>query len=56
MVPVFRQQGVHREALAALTLFRDAAERKSLTLELTRRLIRYLKRAEGNPELKLEIP
>jgi transcriptional regulator with XRE-family HTH domain len=55
MVPVFGLQGVHREALAALTLFRDAAERESVTLELTRSLIRYLEHAEGNPELKFEI-
>jgi hypothetical protein len=56
IVSVFRLQGVHREALAALGLFHDAAERKTATLELTRSLIRYLRLAQGNPELKFEAP
>ncbi|HEY3566553.1 MAG TPA: helix-turn-helix transcriptional regulator [Thermoanaerobaculia bacterium] len=54
MASVFRLQGIHREALAALMIFRDAAERKTVTLELARRLIRYLRHAEGNPGLKFE--
>ncbi len=54
MASVFQLQGIHREALAALTLFRDAAERETVTLDLARRLIGYLKRAQGNPNLKFE--
>ncbi|MFL6262172.1 MAG: helix-turn-helix domain-containing protein [Thermoanaerobaculia bacterium] len=54
MASVFQLQGIHREALAALRLFRDAAERKTVTLELARSLICYLKRAQGSPGLKFE--
>lgn len=54
MAPVFQAQGVHREALAALRLFRDAAERESATADLARRLVRYLLRAQHNPELRFE--
>lgn len=56
IVSVFRLQGVHQEALAALGLFHDAAERKTATLELIRSLIRYLRLAQGNPELRFEAP
>jgi hypothetical protein len=52
MVSVFQSQGIHREALAALMIFRDAAEHKTVTLELARSLIRYFRRAQGNPDLK----
>ena len=52
--PVFRAQGVHREALAALKLFREAAERQVLTLSLARRLTTYLHRARNNPDLAFE--
>jgi len=55
MVSVFQLQGIHREALAALMIFRDAAERKTVTLELARSLIRYFRRVQGNPDLKFEM-
>jgi hypothetical protein len=45
---------MHREVLAALTLFRDAAETESLTLELARRLVAYLHRARHTPNLRFE--
>jgi tetratricopeptide (TPR) repeat protein len=54
MAPIFRAQGVHQGALAALQLFRDAAEREALTLDLARRLAAYLQRARYNPELRFE--
>ena len=56
MAPIFKAQGVHREVLAALKLFRDAAESESVTLELTQRLIDYLNRARYNPELRFQSP
>jgi tetratricopeptide (TPR) repeat protein len=56
MAPIFKAQGVHREVLAALKLFRDAAESESVTLELTQRLIDYLHRARYNPELRFQSP
>jgi tetratricopeptide (TPR) repeat protein len=52
--PILQVQGLHREALAALTLFRDAAEREAVTLDLARRLVTYLLRAQFNPELRFE--
>jgi transcriptional regulator with XRE-family HTH domain len=54
MAPIFQAQGIHREALAALKLFREAAEREAVTLDLARRLVTYLQRAQYNPELRFE--
>jgi transcriptional regulator with XRE-family HTH domain len=54
MAPIFKSQGVHREALAALKLFQDAAEHKAATVELARRLVPYLQRARHQPDLKFE--
>ncbi|MEA2604753.1 MAG: helix-turn-helix protein [Acidobacteriota bacterium] len=54
MAPIFQMQGVHREALAALNLFGQAAERKAVTVKLARRLVEYLYRARHNPSLKFE--
>jgi transcriptional regulator with XRE-family HTH domain len=54
MAPIFKTQGVHREALAALKLFREAAEREVVTVDLTRRLVAYLQRAQYNPNLRFE--
>jgi tetratricopeptide (TPR) repeat protein len=54
MAPIFQAQGVHGEALAALTLFCKTAEKEALTVELTRRLIEYLYRARHNPGLRFE--
>lgn len=54
MAPIFRAQGVHREALAALRLFSEAAERDAATSELARRLVSYLERARHDPQLRFE--
>jgi transcriptional regulator with XRE-family HTH domain/tetratricopeptide (TPR) repeat protein len=45
MAWIFRARDVHREALAALQLFREAAEREVLTLELAERLREYWRRS-----------
>jgi tetratricopeptide (TPR) repeat protein len=52
MKPLFEAQGVHREALAALKLFCDAAKKETLTVELARRMVEYLSRAQNDPELR----
>ena len=52
MVQLFRIQEVEREALAALQLFFDAARQETASLELTRRIVRYLYRAQHDPELR----
>jgi hypothetical protein len=54
MAPIFRAQGVHREALAALALFRQAAESEEVTADLARRFLEYLYRARQDPKLRFE--
>jgi transcriptional regulator with XRE-family HTH domain len=51
LVPIFQAEEVHREALAALTVFRQAAERESLTVELAQRITAFLRRAQHDPNL-----
>jgi transcriptional regulator with XRE-family HTH domain len=51
---VFSSQQVHREALAALRLFRTAAEQEDLTVKMVERLVSYLKQARHNPDLRFE--
>jgi hypothetical protein len=43
------------ERVAALRLFAAAAQREAATVELARRIRRFLYRAQQDPELKLEI-
>ena len=54
MAPIFVAQGVHREALAALKLFCEAAENESVTVELAQKVVAYLHRARHNPSLRFE--
>ncbi len=54
MVAVFRAQQVHREALAAVILFQEAAEQERATIELAKRLAAYLRRAQHDPTLRFE--
>lgn len=55
MLWIFSAQGVHREALAALKLFCEAAEREQATVALARRVADYLERARNNPHLCFEV-
>ncbi len=45
LVEKFQEMGIHREALAALKLFHEAAEREQATAELARRVLEFLFRA-----------
>ena len=54
METIFTAQGVHREALAALMIFCEAAKREAATVELARRVIRFLHRSQHDPELKFD--
>lgn len=54
MLWIFRAQGVHREALAALKLFCEAAEQEQATVDLARRVAEYLEKARNNPDLRFE--
>ena len=52
--PIFKANGVHREAMAALTLFRKAADQEKVTLDLAESLVAFLRKAQHDPELKFE--
>jgi tetratricopeptide (TPR) repeat protein len=54
MVPIFASRHIHREALAALTFFRQAVEAERAGAELVTRVANYLRRAEGDPALPFE--
>jgi len=54
LIEVFAENGVHREALAAMRLFHEAAEREEATAELARRVLRFLFQARHDPELRFE--
>lgn len=51
---IFKSQGVHQEALAALQLFFDAARKEEATADLARRLVEYLTKARCHPGLRFE--
>lgn len=50
--PIFQSQDVHREAVAALMLFQEAARQEQLTVKAVRDLVRYLKEARSDPSLR----
>ena len=54
MLPIFQAQDVHREALAALTLFQEAARKDQLTIERTLEVAAYLREARSEPSLRFE--
>lgn len=54
MLWIFKGQKVHQEALAAIALFCQAAEVEEAEAEWTRRLVKYLYRAQHNPSLRFE--
>ena len=54
MVPIFESRDVHQEALAALLVFREAAEAERVTASLVERLTTFLTRARRNPELRFD--
>jgi tetratricopeptide (TPR) repeat protein len=54
MVRIFTRQEIHREALAALTIFIKASRNGEATVELARRLTAYLNQARSDPRLRFE--
>ncbi len=52
IMPIFQSQDVHREALAALAIFRHAALTETVTLAFAKRLAEYLQNARHNPRLQ----
>ena len=53
MTPIQQAHAIHREALAALTLFRQAAGRERVA-QGRRDVLSYLGKARYNPELRFE--
>jgi tetratricopeptide (TPR) repeat protein len=51
---IFQAQGVHREAIAAMVLFQEAARKRKVTAAFVRRLQEYLIKARANAELKFQ--
>jgi transcriptional regulator with XRE-family HTH domain len=49
MTWIFKGGGIQREALAALSLFREAAEGETATIELTQRVIAEIKKVASRP-------
>lgn len=54
MYPIFRSQDVHRQALAALALFKQAALSEAITIGFVHEVTEYLKRSRYNPYLAFE--
>lgn len=52
MIPLFQAQDVHREAMAALALFQEAARQDRLTVEKTLEVAAYLRKARNEPEMR----
>ena len=54
ILAIFRAQEVHREALAAIILFREAVEEQTVSVEMMRRLQDYLGKAPSNSTKRFE--
>lgn len=54
LLPIFRSRDLHCHALAALTLFHQAARTETATTTLAREVLHYLRRARNNPYLRFE--
>lgn len=56
MLPVFQSRDIHREALAALMVFRHAVEIEQATVGMVKDIAQYLRQARANPTLRFEEP
>jgi tetratricopeptide (TPR) repeat protein len=54
MTPIFRSHELHRHALAAMYLFRQAARTETASVGFVQEVLRYLRRARNNPYLRFE--
>jgi tetratricopeptide (TPR) repeat protein len=52
MLPIFRSQDVHREAVAALVLFQEAVREEQITAAFVREIAAYLDAARTDPSLR----
>ena len=56
MMPIFFSRKIHREALAALSFWKQAVEAEKACLDLVTEVASFLKRARHDPELRFERP
>lgn len=56
MVVIFSSRQIHREALAALSFFRQAVAAERASLDLLRQVASFLEKAQHNPDLRFEKP
>jgi tetratricopeptide (TPR) repeat protein len=56
MLPIFTSRHIHREALAALMVLKQAVEAERLSFRVATTIADFLRRAEGDPSLKFEAP
>ena len=54
MIEIFKRLEIDQEAWMALRIFCEAAQREVATVELTRRVLRFLLRAQQDPSLRFE--
>jgi tetratricopeptide (TPR) repeat protein len=54
MTPIFRSHELHRHALAAMYLFRQAARSQTASVGFVQEVLRYLRRARNNPYQRFE--
>lgn len=52
MLPIFQAQDVHREAMAALLLFRQAVQKDTVSFRFIQEVREYLSQAQHNPQLR----
>jgi tetratricopeptide (TPR) repeat protein len=55
-IPLFTARGVHREAVVAWTLFREAAERDALTLGLVQEVASRIRQSQSHPTAEGDLP
>lgn len=56
MMPIFSSRQIHREALAALTFWKQAVDAEQAGSELVSGVAAFLKRARHDPDLRFEEP
>jgi tetratricopeptide (TPR) repeat protein len=55
MVPIFESRDVHQEAIAALLIFKQAAEAERVSLDLLGRIAAWLQRSRRDLEARFEV-
>jgi tetratricopeptide (TPR) repeat protein len=56
MLPIFSSRQIHREALAALTFWRQAVQAEQHCLDLVQGVASFLKRVRHDPDLRFQVP